>query len=57
MIESSVSILADYAQQLMELVFTSVDKCPPLLRMAMRQLWARVAEHFTGPEHTVSIGV
>lgn len=56
-VESSVSILAEYAQQLMDLVFNSVDKCPPLLRMALRQLWARVAEHFTGPENAVSTAV
>ena len=48
-VESSVGILADYAQQLMESVFSSVGQCPPLLRMALRQLWARVAERFTGP--------
>lgn len=51
-VESSVGILADYAQQLMESVFSSVGQCPPLLRMALRQLWARVAERFTGPENT-----
>ena len=52
-IETSVGILAEYAQQLMELIFSSVEQCPGLLRMALRQLWARVAERFTGPEHTV----
>ena len=52
-IETSVAILAEYAQQMMELIFSSVDQCPGLLRMALRQLWARVADRFTGPENTV----
>jgi RAS protein activator-like 1 len=50
-VESSVGILGEYSQLMMDSVFSSVDQCPGLLRMALRQLWARVAERFTGAEH------
>ena len=52
-VESSVGILGEYSQLMMDSVFSSVDQCPGLLRMALRQLWARVAERFTGAEHAV----
>ena len=37
----------------MQAIFSSVDKCPNLLRLALRQLWLRVAERFKEPEHVV----
>ena len=54
MVESSVGTLGEYAHQIMDSVFSSVEQCPGLLRMALRQLWARVAERFTGAENAVS---
>ncbi|CAI8015268.1 RasGAP-activating-like protein 1 [Geodia barretti] len=50
-VESSVALLGEYTKLMMDSVFSSVDQCPGLLRMALRQLWARVAERFTGAEH------
>ena len=52
-VESSVALLGEYTKLMMDSVFSSVDQCPGLLRMALRQLWARVAERFTGAEHAV----
>ena len=52
-VESSVALLGEYTKLMLDSVFSSVDQCPGLLRMALRQLWARVAERFTGAEHAV----
>ena len=38
----------------MDAIFSSVDRCPSLLRMALRNLWLRVADRFQDPEHSVS---
>lgn len=53
-VEASIITLTEYAQLFMQSVFSSVGQCPALLRMALRQLWARVAERFTGHENAVS---
>ena len=37
----------------MDAIFSSVDKCPSLLRLALRQLWLRVEERFKDPEYAV----
>ncbi len=38
----------------MHSIVTSVEHCPKLMRLALRQLWLRVAERFKDPEHVVS---
>lgn len=43
-----------YVDALMDAIFSSVSKCPSLLRLALRQLWLRVAEVFKEPEFMVS---
>ena len=52
-VESSVFTLAMYVDALMDAIFSSVSKCPSLLRLALRQLWLRVAEIFKDPEFVV----
>ena len=37
----------------MTAIFSSVKKCPSLLRLALRQLWLRVAEKYKDPESVV----
>ena len=48
-------MLTSYLEIIMDAVFSSVDKCPNLLRIALRQLWMRVADRFQDPEHVVSV--
>ena len=52
-VESSVSTLGMYVDALMDAIFSSVQNCPSLLRIALRQLWLRVAEMFRDPEFVV----
>ena len=49
-VESSTLLLTNYLEMKMYVIFSSVDRCPSLLRMALR-----VADRFQDPEHTVSI--
>ena len=54
-VESSQLVLTSYLELIMDTIFSSVDKCPNLLRVALRQLWVRVADRFQDPEHVVSV--
>ena len=54
-VESSQLVLTSYLELIMDAIFSSVDKCPNLLRVALRQLWMRVADRFQDPEHVVSV--
>ncbi len=53
-VEASVQILNSYVESIMRSIVNSVVHCPKLLRLALRQLWLRVAEKFKDPEHVVS---
>ncbi len=53
-VEMSIEVLNFYVETIMRSIVNSVDHCPKLLRLALRQLWLRVAEKFKDPEHVVS---
>ena len=53
-VETSVAILSNYLEMIMRAIFNSVSKCPSFLRLALRQLWLRVAEKYKDTEHAVS---
>jgi len=52
-VEASCDILKYYIEFIMSSIEKSVERCPKLLRLALRQLWLRVAEKFKDPEHVV----
>ncbi|XP_072244417.1 rasGAP-activating-like protein 1 isoform X1 [Leuresthes tenuis] len=49
--DSSVEMLQSYLTSIIESIVGSVDQCPPVMRVAFKQLHKRVEEQFTEPEH------
>ncbi|KAM9743014.1 rasGAP-activating-like protein 1 isoform 1-T1 [Menidia menidia] len=49
--DSSVELLQSYLSSIIESIVGSVDQCPPVMRVAFKQLHKRVEEQFTEPEH------
>lgn len=54
--DSSVEMLQVYLTSIIESIVGSVDQCPPVMRVAFKQLHKRVEEQFTQPENEVSRG-
>lgn len=53
--DSSVEILQSYLTSVIESIVGSVDQCPPVMRVAFKQLHKRVEEQFAEPENEVSL--
>uniref|UniRef100_A0A667ZZG4 RAS protein activator like 1 n=1 Tax=Myripristis murdjan TaxID=586833 RepID=A0A667ZZG4_9TELE len=49
--DSSVEMLQDYLSSIIESIINSVDQCPPVMRLAFKQLHKRVEEQFAEPEN------
>ncbi|XP_074061904.1 rasGAP-activating-like protein 1 isoform X3 [Macrotis lagotis] len=49
--ENSLGLLTGYLGEILEAITGSVDKCPPAMRVAFRQLHQRVEERFPETEH------
>ncbi|XP_078680430.1 rasGAP-activating-like protein 1 [Branchiostoma floridae x Branchiostoma belcheri] len=49
LLEHSAMILTGYLEQIVDNIVMSVDQCPPVIRLAFRQLSKRVEDRF--PEH------
>lgn len=49
--DSSVEMLQIYLSSIIESIVNSVDQCPPVMRVAFKQLHKRVEEQFTEPEN------
>lgn len=49
--DSSVELLQIYLTNVIESIVNSVDQCPPVLRVAFKQLHKRVEEQFSEPEN------
>uniref|UniRef100_F6SXY6 RAS protein activator like 1 n=1 Tax=Monodelphis domestica TaxID=13616 RepID=F6SXY6_MONDO len=49
--ENSLGLLTGYLGEILEAITGSVDKCPPAMRVAFRQLHQRVKERFPGTEN------
>uniref|UniRef100_A0A8C3ADG5 RAS protein activator like 1 n=1 Tax=Cyclopterus lumpus TaxID=8103 RepID=A0A8C3ADG5_CYCLU len=49
--DSSVEILQSYLTSIIESIVGSVDQCPPVMRVAFKQLHKRVEEQFAEPEN------
>ncbi|NXL90203.1 RASL1 protein, partial [Alectura lathami] len=49
--ESSLELLQGYLGDTVDAIVSSVDKCPPLMRAAFKQLRRRVEERFPSPQH------
>ncbi|TNN86496.1 RasGAP-activating-like protein 1 [Liparis tanakae] len=49
--DSSVEILQSYLTSVIESIVGSVDQCPPVMRVAFKQLHKRVEEQFAEPEN------
>ncbi|XP_035690611.1 rasGAP-activating-like protein 1 [Branchiostoma floridae] len=49
LLEHSAMILTGYLEQIIDNIVMSVDQCPPVIRLAFRQLSKRVEDRF--PEH------
>ncbi|KAM8886517.1 rasGAP-activating-like protein 1 isoform 3-T3 [Spinachia spinachia] len=49
--DSSVEMLQSYLTTIIESIVGSVDQCPPVMRVAFKQLHKRVEEQFAEPEH------
>ncbi|XP_034025596.1 rasGAP-activating-like protein 1 [Thalassophryne amazonica] len=49
--DSSVETLQNYLSSVVKSIVSSVDQCPPVMRVAFKQLHKRVEEQFAGPEH------
>nr|XP_033811940.1 rasGAP-activating-like protein 1 isoform X1 [Geotrypetes seraphini] len=47
--ESSVELLKGYLSDIMEAIIGSVDQCPPIMRVAFKQLHKRVEDQFPEP--------
>ncbi|KAL5477805.1 hypothetical protein EMCRGX_G024652 [Ephydatia muelleri] len=45
-VEFTVLTLTNYLEQILDAIFSSVGRCPPLMRMALRQLWKRVRDRW-----------
>lgn len=54
--DSSVEMLQIYLTNIIESIVNSVDHCPPVMRVAFKQLHKRVEEQFSEPENEVSAG-
>lgn len=53
--DSSVEMLQSYLTSIIESIVGSVDQCPPVMRVAFKQLHKRVEEQFAEPENEVSL--
>lgn len=53
--DSSVEMLQGYLTSIIESIVGSVDQCPPVMRVAFKQLHKRVEEQFAEPENEVSL--
>lgn len=53
--DSSVEMLQSYLTSITESIVGSVDQCPPVMRVAFKQLHKRVEEQFAEPENEVSL--
>ncbi|KAM3867857.1 rasGAP-activating-like protein 1 [Diretmus argenteus] len=49
--DSSVEMLQGYLSNIIESIVGSVDQCPPVMRVAFKQLHKRVEEQFAEPEN------
>ncbi|XP_037536490.1 rasGAP-activating-like protein 1 [Nematolebias whitei] len=49
--DSSVEMLQLYLTSIIESIVASVDQCPPVMRVAFKQLHKRVEEQFSEPEN------
>ncbi|XP_074527237.1 rasGAP-activating-like protein 1 [Halichoeres trimaculatus] len=49
--DSSVEMLHSYLTSIIESIVGSVDQCPPVMRVAFKQLHKRVEEQFSEPEN------
>ncbi|XP_039660070.1 rasGAP-activating-like protein 1 isoform X2 [Perca fluviatilis] len=49
--DSSVEMLQSYLTSIIESIVGSVDQCPPVMRVAFKQLHKRVEEQFSEPEN------
>uniref|UniRef100_A0A7M4EHS9 RAS protein activator like 1 n=1 Tax=Crocodylus porosus TaxID=8502 RepID=A0A7M4EHS9_CROPO len=49
--ESSLELLKGYLSDIMESIIGSVEKCPPIMRVAFKQLHKRVEDQFPEAEH------
>ncbi|CAK6950325.1 rasGAP-activating-like protein 1 [Scomber scombrus] len=49
--DSSVEMLQSYLTSIIESIVSSVDQCPPVMRVAFKQLHKRVEEQFSEPEN------
>nr|XP_046242784.1 rasGAP-activating-like protein 1 isoform X2 [Scatophagus argus] len=49
--DSSVEMLHGYLTSIIESIVGSVDQCPPVMRVAFKQLHKRVEEQFSEPEY------
>ncbi len=54
LLEHSASILSTYLASIVSCILVSIDRCPPILRMALKQLRHRVEEKFPDND-TVSV--
>lgn len=52
--DSSVEMLQSYLTSIIESIVGSFDQCPPVMRVAFKQLHKRVEEQFAEPENEVS---
>lgn len=53
--DSSVEMLQSYLTSIIESIVGSVDQCPPVMRVAFKQLHKRVEEQFAEPANEVSL--
>nr|XP_023415256.1 rasGAP-activating-like protein 1 isoform X1 [Loxodonta africana]XP_023415257.1 rasGAP-activating-like protein 1 isoform X1 [Loxodonta africana] len=49
--ETSLGLLTGYLGPIMDAIVGSVERCPPAMRLAFKQLRRRVEEHFPQAEH------
>ncbi|XP_061135802.1 rasGAP-activating-like protein 1 [Syngnathus typhle] len=49
--DSSVEMLQNYLTKIVESIIGSVEQCPPVMRVAFKQLHKRVEEQFAEPEN------
>lgn len=55
--DSSVEMLQSYLTRVVESIVGSVEQCPPVMRVAFKQLHKRVEEQFAEPENEVSVHI
>lgn len=53
--DSSVEMLQSYLTSIIESIVGSVEQCPPVMRVAFKQLHKRVEEQFSEPENEVRL--